>query len=53
VYGLAGDIAMILVAAFVRGAIAQRLPLILGYILAGGLRRPEHRRPDGMHSSPG
>src|ERR687894_193583 len=35
--GIAGDIAIILVAAFVGGVIAQRLglPLILGYILAG------------------
>ncbi|MCA1731026.1 MAG: cation:proton antiporter, partial [Actinobacteria bacterium] len=35
--GIAGDIALILVAAFVGGVIAQRLglPLILGYILAG------------------
>src|ERR671916_2317609 len=35
--GIAGDIALILVAAFVGGAIARRLglPLILGYILAG------------------
>ncbi len=35
--GIAGDIAIILVAAFAGGVIAQRLglPLILGYILAG------------------
>jgi monovalent cation:H+ antiporter-2, CPA2 family len=35
--GIAGDIAIILVGAFVGGVIAQRLglPLILGYILAG------------------
>jgi len=35
--GIAGDIALILVAAFVGGAIARQLglPLILGYILAG------------------
>lgn len=35
--GIAGDIALILVAAFVGGVIAQRLglPLILGYIAAG------------------
>src|SRR5215210_2668460 len=35
--GIAGDIALILVAAFLGGTVAQRLglPLILGYILAG------------------
>ncbi|CAA9456383.1 MAG: Inner membrane protein, KefB/KefC family [uncultured Rubrobacteraceae bacterium] len=35
--GIAGDIALILVAAFLGGIVAQRfgLPLILGYILAG------------------
>ncbi|MGB3683279.1 MAG: cation:proton antiporter [Rubrobacteraceae bacterium] len=40
--GIAGDIALILVAAFVGGIIAQRLglPLILGYILAGVLVGP-------------
>ncbi len=40
--GIAGDIALILVAAFVGGVVAQRLglPLILGYILAGVLVGP-------------
>ncbi len=40
--GIAGDIALILVAAFLGGVIAQRLglPLILGYILAGILVGP-------------
>src|ERR671933_556808 len=35
--GIAGDIALILVAAFLGGVIARRLglPLILGYVLAG------------------
>jgi len=40
--GIAGDIAIILVAAFLGGVIAQRLglPLILGYILAGVIVGP-------------
>jgi CPA2 family monovalent cation:H+ antiporter-2 len=40
--GIAGDIALILVAAFLGGIVAQRLglPLILGYILAGILVGP-------------
>ncbi|MGH3148243.1 MAG: cation:proton antiporter, partial [Rubrobacter sp.] len=45
--GIAGDIAIILVAAFVGGVIAQRLglPLILGYILAGVLVGPNTGGP--------
>src|ERR687896_1920340 len=40
--GIAGDIALILIAAFLGGVVAQRLglPLILGYILAGVLIGP-------------
>src|ERR671917_517174 len=40
--GIAGDIALILVAAFLGGLVARRLglPLILGYILAGILIGP-------------
>src|ERR687896_2391222 len=40
--GIAGDIALILIAALVGGVLAQRLglPLILGYILAGVLIGP-------------
>ena len=45
--GIAGDIALILVAAFVGGAFARRLglPLILGYILAGVLVGPNTGGP--------
>jgi monovalent cation:H+ antiporter-2, CPA2 family len=45
--GIAGDIALILVAAFVGGVIAQRLglPLILGYILAGVIVGPNTGGP--------
>ena len=45
--GIAGDIALILVAAFLGGIIAQRLglPLILGYILAGILVGPNTGGP--------
>jgi CPA2 family monovalent cation:H+ antiporter-2 len=45
--GIAGDIALILVAAFVGGVVAQRLglPLILGYILAGVLVGPNTGGP--------
>ncbi len=45
--GIAGDIAIILIAAFVSGAIAQRLglPLILGYIFAGILVGPNTGGP--------
>jgi len=45
--GIAGDIALILVAAFLGGVIAQRLglPLILGYILAGVLVGPNTPGP--------
>ena len=47
--GIAGDIALILVAAFLGGVIAQRLglPLILGYILAGVLVGPNTGGPIG------
>ncbi|HKH76589.1 MAG TPA: cation:proton antiporter [Rubrobacteraceae bacterium] len=40
--GIAGDIALILVAAFLGGVVAQRLglPLILGYVLAGVIVGP-------------
>ncbi|CAN5646253.1 hypothetical protein BH24ACT18_BH24ACT18_02150 [soil metagenome] len=40
--GIAGDIALIMVAAFVGGIIARQLglPLILGYILAGVIVGP-------------
>lgn len=45
--GIAGDIALILVAAFAGGVIAQRLgmPLILGYILAGVVVGPNTGGP--------
>jgi CPA2 family monovalent cation:H+ antiporter-2 len=45
--GIAGDIALILVAAFVGGVVARRLglPLILGYILAGVLVGPNTGGP--------
>ncbi len=45
--GIAGDIALILVAALVGGVVAQRLglPLILGYILAGVLVGPNTGGP--------
>src|ERR687894_1827079 len=45
--GIAGDIAIILVAAFIGGVVAQRLglPLILGYILAGVLVGPNTGGP--------
>ncbi|BBL78997.1 sodium/hydrogen exchanger [Rubrobacter xylanophilus] len=45
--GIAGDIALILVAAFLGGMVAQRLgmPLILGYILAGVLVGPNSPGP--------
>ncbi len=45
--GIAGDIALILVAAFLGGLIAQRLglPLILGYILAGVVVGPNTGGP--------
>jgi CPA2 family monovalent cation:H+ antiporter-2 len=45
--GIAGDIALILVAAFIGGVVAQRLglPLILGYILAGVLVGPNTGGP--------
>jgi monovalent cation:H+ antiporter-2, CPA2 family len=45
--GIAGDIALILVAALVGGVLAQRLglPLILGYILAGVLVGPNTGGP--------
>ncbi|MDQ4002144.1 MAG: cation:proton antiporter, partial [Actinomycetota bacterium] len=45
--GIAGDIALILVAALLGGIIAQRLglPLILGYILAGVLIGPHTAGP--------
>ncbi|MDN5697950.1 MAG: cation:proton antiporter, partial [Rubrobacter sp.] len=45
--GIAGDIALILVAAFFGGLIAQRLglPLILGYILAGVVVGPNTAGP--------
>ncbi len=45
--GIAGDIALILVAAFLGGVVAQRLglPLILGYILAGVLVGPNTGGP--------
>jgi CPA2 family monovalent cation:H+ antiporter-2 len=40
--GIAGDIALILVAAFLGGVVAQRLglPLILGYVFAGVIVGP-------------
>jgi CPA2 family monovalent cation:H+ antiporter-2 len=51
--GIAGDIALILVAALLGGAVAQRLglPLILGYILAGVLVGPNTGGPTvgGVH----
>ena len=45
--GIAGDIALIMVAAFVGGIIARRLglPLILGYILAGVIVGPNTGGP--------
>jgi CPA2 family monovalent cation:H+ antiporter-2 len=45
--GIAGDIALILVAAFLGGLVARRLglPLILGYILAGVLVGPHTGGP--------
>jgi CPA2 family monovalent cation:H+ antiporter-2 len=45
--GIAGDIALILVAALIGGVVAQRLglPLILGYILAGVLVGPNTAGP--------
>ena len=45
--GIAGDIALILVAAFLGGIVARqlRLPLILGYILAGVLVGPNTGGP--------
>lgn len=45
--GIAGDIALILVAAFIGGVVAQRfgLPLILGYIMAGVLVGPNTPGP--------
>src|SRR5919199_4200784 len=45
--GIAGDIALILVAAFLGGIIARRLglPLILGYVLAGVLVGPNTAGP--------
>lgn len=45
--GIAGDIALILVAAFIGGVAAQKLglPLILGYILAGVLVGPNTGGP--------
>src|SRR4028119_1609387 len=45
--GIAGDIALIMVAAFVGGIIARRLglPLILGYILAGVIVGPNTGAP--------
>ena len=45
--GIAGDIALILVAAFAGGILAQRLglPLILGYIVAGILVGPNTPGP--------
>ncbi len=45
--GIAGDIALILVAAFLGGVIAQRLglPLILGYIMAGVIVGPNTGGP--------
>lgn len=45
--GIVGDIALILVAAFLGGLVAQRLglPLILGYILAGVLVGPNTYGP--------
>ena len=45
--GIAGDIALILVAAFAGGVVAQRLglPLILGYIVAGILVGPNSPGP--------
>ena len=45
--GIAGDIALILVAAFLGGVIARRLglPLILGYVLAGVLVGPNTAGP--------
>src|SRR5919199_516980 len=51
--GIAGDIALILVAALLGGIVAQRLglPLILGYILAGVLVGPNTGGPTvaGIH----
>ena len=45
--GIAGDIALIMVAAFIGGIIARRLglPLILGYILAGVIVGPNTGGP--------
>jgi CPA2 family monovalent cation:H+ antiporter-2 len=45
--GIAGDIALILVAAFLGGVVAQRLglPLILGYVLAGVIVGPNTGGP--------
>src|ERR687895_1922399 len=45
--GIAGDIALILVAAFLGGIVARRLglPLILGYILAGVIVGPNTGGP--------
>src|ERR687898_293388 len=45
--GIAGDLALILVAAFLGGLVARRLglPLILGYILAGLLIGPNTGGP--------
>jgi CPA2 family monovalent cation:H+ antiporter-2 len=45
--GIAGDIALILIAALVGGVVAQRLglPLILGYILAGVIVGPNTAGP--------
>ena len=45
--GIAGDIALILVAAFLGGIVAQRLglPLILGYIFAGVIVAPNTGDP--------
>ena len=45
--GIAGDIALILVAAFLGGLVAQRLglPLMLGYIFAGVLVGPNTKGP--------
>ncbi|CAN0489690.1 unnamed protein product, partial [Phaeothamnion confervicola] len=45
--GIAGDLALILLAAFAGGLVAQclRLPLVLGYILAGILVGPHTRGP--------
>jgi len=51
--GIAGDIALILVAALLGGVVAQRLglPLILGYILAGVIVGPNTAGPTvgGVH----